>query len=134
MKIYEFEFKRLTPVAVARPYISVTLSNPVARQSIMVYALVDTGADECALPASFASLLGHHREKGVQKKIETGNGMTVAYAHTSRISMRDFSTDDILIDYMPNLMTPLLGVHSFLSHFILTIDYPSQKFFLSLEK
>jgi len=35
-----------------------------------------------------------------------------------------------LIDFMPNLYVPLLGVKSFLSNFILTIDYPRQIFSL----
>ena len=39
---------------------------------------------------------------------------------------------DILIDFMPNLHVPLLGVKSFLSNFILTIDYPDLSF--SLQK
>jgi hypothetical protein len=36
--------------------------------------------------------------------------------------------DKTLIDFMPNLYVVLLGVKSFLSKFILTINYPSQKF------
>ena len=35
-----------------------------------------------------------------------------------------------LIDFMPNLSVPLLGVRNFLSHFKLTVDYPNQKFSL----
>jgi predicted aspartyl protease len=132
MKKYSFQFRKVTASSPARPYIPVTISNPHGDNAISVFALVDTGADECALPASFAPLLGHHLEKGLIKKIGTGNGTTVAYAHKSRIVMSDFSTGDILIDYMPNLQTPLLGVKSFLGRFVVSIDYPSFKFTLSL--
>jgi predicted aspartyl protease len=132
MKRFDFKFKKITASAPSRPYILVTLSNPHSGNSIAVFALVDTGADECALPASFAPLLGHHLEKGTVKKVGTGNGTTVAYAHTSLIKMADFSTGEILMDYMPNLQTPLLGVKSFLGGFVLSVDYPAQKFSLSL--
>jgi len=35
---------------------------------IKVYGLIDTGADECAFPASFATLLGHNLQAGQVKK------------------------------------------------------------------
>ncbi len=34
------------------------------------------------------------------------------------------------LTFMPNLFVPLLGVRSFLNHFILTVDYPHQVFSL----
>jgi predicted aspartyl protease len=52
-----------------------------------VYALIDTGADECAFPASFAPLLGHNLQAGQSKKISTGNGITMAYGHITRIEI-----------------------------------------------
>ena len=97
-----------------------------------VYALVDTGADECAFPASFAPVLGHNLQAGQSKRISTGNGITVAYSHTTRIAIDGFSTQDVLVDFMPNLSTPLLGVKSFLGNFILTVDYPNTTFSLLL--
>jgi hypothetical protein len=69
----------------------VKLSNPDTDKLVAVYALIDTGADECALPAGYASLPGHHLEKGVVRKIGTGNGTTFAYSHTSCITMADFT-------------------------------------------
>jgi len=101
MSVHSFSFRSLYPSAPARPYLFVELHNPHSDATVNVYALIDTGADECALPASFASLLGHHLEDGILKKIGTGNGPTVAYAHTSCISFEGFSTGEVLIDYMP---------------------------------
>jgi len=92
--------------------------------------LIDNGADECALPASLASLLGHNLKSGYKKKINTGNGLTVAYSHSIRIKIFDFITDEVLIDFMPNLHIPLLGVKSFLSNFVLTINYKDSNFTL----
>jgi len=134
MPIRNYPFTIVRPGDVARPYLPVTIVNPDSNRQVKVYALIDTGADECAFPASFALLLGHQLHSGKAKKISTGNGITIAYSHISRIIIVGFSTQDILIDFMPNLNIPLLGVGSFLSNFILTVDYPNKIFSLSLPK
>ena len=125
---YPFSFTR--PGDIARPYLPVTIINPASGKRIKVFALIDTGADECALPTSFAQILGHNLRAGAQRKISTGNGITIAYSHLTRIEIEGFSTKDVLIDFMPNLSIPLLGVKSFLAGFILTIDYPNKSFSL----
>jgi predicted aspartyl protease len=126
MNTYTFPFISPFPGEIARPYVPVKISNPATLKSVDIYALVDTGADECALPASFAQLLEHNLENGNLKEIRTGNGITKAYGHTTVIEMLDFSTGKTIIDYMPHLSTPLLGVHSFLGQFVVTIDYPQK--------
>jgi hypothetical protein len=75
-------------------------------------------------------VLGHNLQAGQSRRISTGNGITVACSHTTRIAIEDFSTQDVLVDFMPNLNTPLLGVKSFLSNFVLTVDYPNNIFSL----
>jgi clan AA aspartic protease len=123
---YPFTITRLGDIA--RPYLPVTIINPENQKEINVYALVDTGADECALPASFASPLGHNLQSGQQKKINTGNGITIAYSQTVIVNAFNFSTENVLVDFMPNLHIPLLGVRSFLNNFTLKIDYPNKVF------
>ncbi|MFQ5779194.1 MAG: retropepsin-like aspartic protease [Nitrospiria bacterium] len=130
MPIRNHPFSITRPGDVPRPYLPITIINPDTEKRLKVIALIDTGADECALPASFAPILGHHLEAGQAKKINTGNGVTIAYAHTLRIEIKGFTTQDVLIDFMPNLYIPLLGVKSFLGHFILTINYPKKIFSL----
>ena len=132
MAIRNYPFSIIRPGDISRPYLPVTILNPDTNMEIKVYALVDTGADECAFPASFAPLLGHNLQAGQMKRVHTGNGITVAYSHTSRIIIEGFSTQDVLVDFMPNLNIPLLGVKSFLGNFILTIDYPNKLFSLTL--
>jgi predicted aspartyl protease len=132
MPIRNYPFSVIRPGDIARPFLPVTIVNPETPKEIRVYALIDTGADECAIPASFASLLGHNLQAGQLKRISTGNGITIAYSHTTRIIVEEFSTQDVLVDFMPNLSIPLLGVRSFLSNFILTVDYPSKQFSLRL--
>lgn len=130
MELSNIPFRKLGPDDIARPWLPVTAINPYNNKRIKIFGLIDTGADECALPARYASILGHNLEAGFIKEINTGNGKTTAYSHTVRIEISGFTIQDTLIDFMPNLYVPLLGVKSFLSNFILTIDYPRQIFSL----
>jgi predicted aspartyl protease len=124
-------FKRGDP---PRPYVPIIISNPDSGREIEVFALIDTGADECAFPASFANILGHNLTSGTEKHIQTGNGTTLAYGHTSIISLDAFTTEHTTMDYLVNLDTPLLGMRSFLSFFIVTLDYPQQTVSLEFEE
>lgn len=126
MLVDNYPFIITRPGDIARPYLPITIINPENQKEINVLALIDTGADECALPASFASPLSHNLLSGHQKRISTGNGITIAYSHTVCIKIFDFSTEHILIDFMPNLHIPLLGVKSFLNNFTLKINYPNK--------
>lgn len=132
MPVKNYPFSVIRPGDVGRPFLPVNIVNPTTHKEIRVYALIDTGADECAIPASFAPLLGHNLQAGQLKRISTGNGITIAYSHTTRIIVEGFSTQDVLVDFMPNLNIPLLGVKSFLSNFILTVNYPNKIFSLML--
>lgn len=132
MPIRDYPFTVTRPGDMPRPYLPVTIVNPATEKRLSVYALIDTGADECAFPATFAPLLGHDLQAGKQKKISTGNCTTVAYGHTTKIEITGFETQVVIVDFMPNLFIPLLGVRSFLSNFILSVDYPNRTFALRL--
>lgn len=105
MPAREYPFYVVRRGDIARPYLPVTIINPDTEKELRVYALVYTGADECAFPASFAPILGHSLQAGQLKRISTGNGVTIAYSHTTRIAIENFSTQDVLVDFMPNLST-----------------------------
>jgi hypothetical protein len=130
MPVLSFPFIAITPGEVSRPYLWTKISNPDTNNYLFVYALIDTGADECAPPASYAIILGHRLELGTPKSINTGNGITTSYAHSSMIGFENYKTEKVTIDYMPNLTTPLLGFKSFLSNFTLTVNYPEKYFSL----
>ncbi len=132
MEISNIPFRKFGPNDIPRPWLPVIIINPHTDKEIEVYGLIDTGADECALPAQYAPLIGHNLQAGYPKEINTGNGKTLAYSHTVSIKTMDFVINDVLIDFMPNLYVPLLGVKSFLSNFIITIDYPNFTFSLKL--
>jgi len=137
MSTLRWPFHVLVPGARARPMLPVRISNPATGLFVDGWGLVDTGADDCALPAFYAKRLGHRLKSGTCREIGTGNGTTWAYAHTTRIDIFRvppgsvaagpvYTIADAPIDFMPNLGCVLLGTKSFLSRFILTINYPKQ--------
>ena len=140
MPINEFPFIKASAHSRLRPMLHVRITNPHSGLFMDTIGLIDTGADQCALPAQFADFLGHSLEAGQAKKIGTGNGVTMAYSHTCRIEIFDTAApqhgqgfvvhtiQDAPIDFMPNLSTVLLGVGNFLGRFTLTIDYPQKTF------
>lgn len=137
MPIRKYPFLSLSAGNVPRPFLPIQIINPHTGKSTRTFGLIDTGADDCALPAQFAALLGHDLLNGVVKTINTGNGGTNAYAHTTRIDIFSlngggsgpvFTINDTPIDFMPNLNVVLLGVRNFLGRFVLEIDYPNQVF------
>jgi len=130
MAVIEVPFTKFSPQDLPRPWLPVIIKNPHTNQSVKVYGLIDTGADECAIPAYYAPIIGHNLQAGTQKSISTGNGITTAYAHTLCFETHGICIDNVLIDFMPNLNIVLLGTKSFLSNFVLTIDYKRSVFSL----
>jgi len=128
MALSNVPFTQLSRDGIPRPWLRIVIKNPHTGKEMRTYGLIDTGADECALPASFAPILGHDLQKGTEKRINTGNGETIAYSHTMSLEIDDIRINDILIDFMPNLDVVLLGVKSFLAKFTLTVDYPKKEF------
>lgn len=121
-----------------RPMLPISIINPHTGKHLNTIGLIDTGADECAIPAGIAQLLGHNLQAGITKPINTGNGLTNAYSHTTRFEIYHpvshqllYTIDNTPIDFMPNLNVVLLGVNSFLSGFVLTINYPKKNFSIS---
>jgi len=130
MDIINAPFLRFSPDDLPRPWLPLTIINPHTKKALKLYGLIDTGADECAVPAFYAPIIGHNLQAGFPKTINTGNGATVAYAHTLSFEVQGTKIDEVLIDFMPNLNVVLLGTKSFLSKFILTVDYKSSTFSL----
>jgi predicted aspartyl protease len=134
MPIRNFPFTSIRSGDAPRPWLAIRIINPSNGLTQNAYGLIDTGADDCAIPASYASLLGYDLQSGIERIIRTGNGVTTAYSHTTSLAIFNFKGDhvvtmeEILIDFMPNLHIVLLGVRSFLSRFVLTIHYPNQTF------
>ena len=60
MLIKKYPFTITIQEDIARPYLPITIINPENQRTLNVFALIDTGADECAFPASFAEPLEHN--------------------------------------------------------------------------
>ncbi|MEW6557607.1 MAG: hypothetical protein AB1349_09665 [Elusimicrobiota bacterium] len=69
MKIKDRPFSQLSKDDILRPWLPVVIINPHTDKKMRVLALIDTGADECALPASYAAILGHTLNAGKIKKL-----------------------------------------------------------------
>jgi len=129
-------FSRLDPNDPLRPWLPVTITNPLTGQEVSAYALIDTGADACALPAYLSPMLGLRLKTGRPKRIGTGNGDATAYSHLVRLDLPEagYSTGDIHVDFMTGLSVPLLGTEGFLNGFVLTVDYPRKRFSLTTDR
>lgn len=119
-------------------YLPVTIINPRTGDCIRTKGLIDTGADECSIPSGFAKKLGHKLYSGTKTQVTTGKGLTAAWSHTTIFLIHHpdtseviYTTPEVPIDYMKDLPTVLLGVNSFLSRFVITLDYPKNVFSLT---
>ena len=64
MDLINLPFTQLSPGDTPRPWLPVIIINPHSGKQMHVLGLIDTGADECALPAAYADILGHNLQAG----------------------------------------------------------------------
>ena len=69
MPIRDYPFTCIGKGAPPRPMLPIEIINPATNQSVYTLGLIDTGADECALPADLAGVLGHTLLAGKIKEI-----------------------------------------------------------------
>lgn len=120
-----------------RPYLNVEYINPHNSKHFKAIALIDTGADHCIIPAEFAEILGHNLELGEPTQASGISGEPVTlYKHTMQIKVHghEFVTKEIKIAFCGDeqLKKPILGVRTFLSNFVLTVNYPNKTYSLRL--
>jgi hypothetical protein len=116
-------------------YLPITIVNPHTGKSYRTHGIIDTGADECAIPAEVAKILGHKLRSGIKTEVIGLEGPATGWSHTTIILVHHPHTGEIIytvpetpIDYMRGLTAVLLGVNSFLSRFVVTFDYPRNTF------
>ena len=127
--------------SIPRIILPLRIINPYNNKHYKTRGIIDTGADDCSIPAGIAKILGHNLRSGIVDIAGTAGGDCVTYKHTTTIEILHPDTDkvicrmeDVLIDYMPKLQEVLLGVTGFLEKFILEINYPKKVFSLRLPK
>ncbi len=134
MPVKEQAFRNLDKgQSIAKPYLDVIYINLHNGKTLKSTALIDTGADRCIIPSSFAHILGHNLKDGlVSQASGFNNDIVTMYDHTMQIRINDFVTEEVLISFNEKLRKPILGVKTFLSNFVLTVHYPGQKFSLTV--
>ncbi len=107
----------------------------------LLTGLIDTGADYCAMPESYAQLLGHTIHKGEKSAVITGGGDANTSIHTCSFDILCPQTNMILhqvkevkTHFIAGLPQALIGVAGFLNQFKLTIDYHENRFSLTKQK
>jgi hypothetical protein len=137
MRLKDCPFLKLSKEDIPRPLLPINIINPHTGLSYATFGIIDTGADESAIPAAIAPILGHNLQAGSTRTIKTGKCETIAFSHTTKFEIFNplsfklaYTVQDTPIDFLPNLQVVLLGVNSFLNKFILKIDYPRQIFSL----
>ena len=139
MPITNFPFLQTSPNSIQRPMLIIRITNPESGYSINTTGVIDTGADACAVPASFASILGLDLKTGRPKPVGTGNGLTTAFTHECRMDVyhterlwqgdsEPIYSTNMEFDFMENLPVVLIGVGDFLCQFLLCIDYKAKLF------
>ncbi len=57
--------------SIYRPMLPIKIHNPSTGKSFQTWGLIDTGADESAMPAGLAEPLGHELLAGITKPMRT---------------------------------------------------------------
>jgi len=122
------------------PALWIRVTNPHTGKAAIYLAIIDTGAYDCAFPASEASALDHNLKSVAPITIKTAGGETKAYRHTCKVEILEtlpnrrpgqkvlYEIEDTLIVFTVGLDDFLLGCGHFLNRFVLEINYPAQKF------
>lgn len=124
-----------------RVYLPVRLTNPATGDSTNIeMALVDTGADACAIPGSIACALQHdlkHQEAPFKQTSGIDGTHINTYGHTFKLELLSadagkvvWSCEQAVIECLDKDIPILLGAADFLANFRITIDYPQQKVLL----
>jgi len=115
-------------------YLPARITNPETGLSVVNYALVDTGADNCVIPKSIAVALGHNFDGQDVRSAKTQgvSGSTPVYMHTFDLELLTadrakvfFSVSNVLISCVAPEIPVLLGVADCLKRFTLTVNYPA---------
>ncbi len=64
MDLVDIPFTQIDANDIPRPRLQLTIKNPHTNKEFRTWGIIDTGADECALPASYAPILGHNLQAG----------------------------------------------------------------------
>jgi len=138
---YRFKYPDGTITPSWRLYLPVLVTNPKTKQSILLYGLVDTGADATLFPGSLATQLGHSlKGSGVKSSMTCGieQSNVCTYRHTFTLELLTPDTKNVLrtfkkveIDCADTEPPVLLGAKDFLTKFDVAVFYKKHEMLLS---
>lgn len=64
----QFAYKKLAS-GIERPIIPITVRNPLTRQSVRYFALIDSGADRCVFAGEIGELIGLDVTAGTKQTV-----------------------------------------------------------------
>ena len=116
------------------PHLAITMHGPKG-EIFNTLALVDSGADTCAMPRSVAEILGLDLEEGEEVRIASASGfvqarrlqteVSVNLPHGRKRMMLDFNV--IMCDFEPPV---ILGRAGFFDQFVISFNEKEKKFTL----
>ena len=126
-----------------RPLLPIVIINPINNQQLALFALADTGADDCLFPKFIAAQLGHELkcDKAIFSSNQgIGESKVDLWKHPFKIHLLDptrkavvWKSKDCLIGCTDHDNVPvLLGVATFLSNFRITFNYQSKKIIVEI--
>jgi hypothetical protein len=122
-----------TRVHMHRPILALNLVN--GESSFGCYAIVDSGADDCIFPASFAEQLGLNYTDGRHYPFGgAGDGVQAAYFFDILLDIQHIAQYPVAIGFtlaLEHFGCGLLGQTGFFDRFKLEFDCANKKFALS---
>lgn len=116
-----------------RPVVKVDLSTPNGK--ISCYAIVDSGADHCVFPLSFAAALGFsHLGQTPVNTSGVGSGAVPMYYWPINMNLGPVAIDVLagFTDGMNTIGMGLLGQFGFFDHFKVMFDHPGKMFHIEV--
>lgn len=122
-----------TRISTPRPILRVTLQSPTNIWT--AEAIVDSGADDCVFPVSYASRLGLDIANNTRTFIFGGAGSKnqIAYFFDLKVTFEDFVSYKLPIGFSSALESVgigLLGQNGFFENFAVSFDLANRHFFL----
>lgn len=121
---------------IVKPKIPVRIINPETGDSLVVNALLDSGADSCLLPAMIAMTLGLKLDSDSEAKGHTigiSGEKLKTWKHLVRMELLDNSwqSTEKILDVIVSVLEPkvtiqaIAGTSMFLDNFVVTLNYKS---------
>lgn len=141
-----YPFIRVRPDTPPKPRLYISIIEPKTQHEAKGFAFIDSGANHCFLPCSFAKQLKINWRKGTKIKVHGPTGKWIRgyrYLLSIRIYgiLLDSLPDNLLftdtpklelreaqVIFTPRLQEPILGVKSFLDMYVYTVNHARERF------